>query len=41
MFRALLVLVFLLGPKVGSQWDPNGLTVENKDDVGNQWDPNG
>jgi hypothetical protein len=41
MFRALLVLVFLFGSKVGGQWDPDGFTVENEDDVGNQWDPNG
>ena len=41
MFRALLVLVFLFGSKVGSQWDPDGLTVENEDDAGGQWDPNG
>ena len=41
MFRALLVLVFLFGSKVGSHWDPDGFTVENEEDVGNQWDPNG
>ncbi len=41
MFRALLVLVFLFGSKVGGQWDPNGLTVDNEDDVGSHWDPDG
>lgn len=43
MFRALLVFVLLLGSaaKVGNGWDPDGLTVENEDDVGGQWDPDG
>jgi hypothetical protein len=41
MFRALLVLAFLFGSKVGSHWDPDGLNVQNEDDVGSHWDPNG
>jgi len=47
MFRVLFFFVSalanLLDPvaKVGSGWDPDGLTVPADNDVGGQWDPNG
>ncbi len=45
MFRVLLAFALLFGSgiaaKVGSGWDPDGLTVDNEDDAGSHWDPNG
>lgn len=40
MFRVLFFFVSVLA-KVGSQWDPNGLTVPADNDAGSHWDPNG